>query len=115
MTKTWHVERFATYPNLYQVVNDKKTRISSPLSLEDARLVAAAPEMFEALEAQELVLNSDGFGHAGWVACRVRARKLLKAVLAKARGGTVPDSGTRLLSGLPGESKSDREIGLENA
>jgi hypothetical protein len=97
---TWRIE--TGLPGLYDVYDEDGNRVVSNTTIERARLIAAAPAMLAALEEQEKVLNSDGMEHSEWVACRVRARALLKAALATARGETPPNSETRQQRERPG-------------
>jgi hypothetical protein len=65
------------------VVEDDEGRVASRERFEaNARLIAAAPDLFEALT---LMYNNDASGHRG--PCGVLARSCARAALRKAREG----------------------------
>ncbi len=78
--------------------------ISTCPTLTRALLIAAAPELLEAVALHEAIINDDTeMSHDEWVALRTRARELIPAVLRKAHGEIADDRETQNLSGLPGE------------
>lgn len=125
MTKeNWHIEH-SVFPGLYSVFDGDGNPIVVDCNIDRARLVEAAPEMLEALEAQERAHNLKRVlherrliseaevreGYDAWKDAQCRADGLREVALARFR----QDSETQDLSGLPGESESDRESGTKNA
>lgn len=59
---------------------------NDPVRIANARLIAAAPELYEALEGIANHYDMDGYGEKAWKDLALEMAELARTAMAKARG-----------------------------